>query len=975
MRFDMTQEQARERIMDAVFFSHPKLDVAWNDPVFSDMPVEKQHTFHSKCNFGQEDVLDAAIRNAQAAFEALLNLKAGRGVVFIEEPKPIHPFEGKEELGENENGLFHSRRASYGPEQDYPTDSPVCEQATPAQKRAEASGRSPEMRTRDEAEGEVKEKEDEGDGYYAESESACSGLPSRRVAPRSRSLRPYLQRLSTDIKDLSQFQQARKERIAQDKNPQLDSHTPSSPQDDSQNMLKKTSTDSLCDSAVEMSSNNSLSRISRPVSSSSSMTDMSNRHKNEVLDKAIRETQTAFEALLSYRVTMIRQSSMLLAASEGTESEMDDEMSADGKSLLLSPSESMEQPSKILDLVNAAYSGYESDSVLFDHPSKLQLTRNKRRRHHGTKKSATLTTTDTNEVSEDNDDLPYGPNVVVTNHDEEALIAFREHMAKMGRNQKRIPRPSVATIHSIMAETQSVVGTGADAITNKLRRGSMMVDFDAIEAHAHDNRDDEALDFDSEPEFGVQPAKPKQEYRFTDFLQEPLDRKSEERDIQLVEKEILQSDMTSRFLTANLANLYPSSSPANIPAVILPTARTMMIQSGRLSIESTTARKTQLLPAATFEQTIPEEEVAPRKELQIALQSQIQLPGDHQDSDHCRCSYCTTLAKPSKIPVLSRAEYELAELQSQCEAKDQHVSELLKTVQSLQGQVNVLNAKLLFLHDHHTTRPMRRRTLARHSIPVMPTPPPSSQNSNHNQWQPALPPLRETRSAKPVSRTESSITTSTMSSQNSRRSLRVFPEGEQSSHNSDMSTSRRTMGGFHNGEQFHEYHHPSPGDQDLLHRLGDDDAVSFLELEGQHQYHHHHRHHTGASMPVFSERSRSVQVSSGGMVMNMNAMRDLRYETELERVLRDMEEMEEEPEREGEDLLDTYYYMDAYKTMDQQLYRRPALPVPPPPRPMSTDQYKKHHRLSLPIQTLMSKKISIRNSFRWKSKATAAGVA
>lgn len=404
-----------------------------------------------------------------------------------------------------------------------------------------------------------------------------------------------------------------------------------------------------------------------------------------------------------------------------------------------------------------------------------------------------------------------------------------------------------------------------------------------------------------------------------------------------------------------------------------------MIQSGRLSIESTTARKMQLLPAATIDQPIPEEEedVTPRKELQIAPQSQIQLPGDHRDSDHCRCSYCTTLAKPSKIPVLSRAEYELAELQSQCEAKDQHVSELLKTVQSLQGQVNVLNAKLLFLHDHHTTRPMRRRTLARQSIPVMPTPPPS-QNNNHNQWRPALSPLMESHSAKPVSRTESSVTTSTMSSQYSQSSLHMFPEGEQSSHNSDIPTSRRTMGGFHNGEQFHEHQHPSLGDQDLLRRLGDDDAVSFLELEGQHQYHqhhHHHRHHTGASMPVFSERSRSVQVSSGGMVMNMNAMRDLRYETELERVLRDMEEVEEEPEREGEDLLDAYYYMDAYKTMDQQLYRRPALPVPPPPRPMSTDQYKKHHRLSLPIQTLMSKKISIRNSFRWKSKAAAAGVA
>ena len=97
-----------------------------------------------------------------------------------------------------------------------------------------------------------------------------------------------------------------------------------------------------------------------------------------------------------------------------------------------------------------------------------------------------------------------------------------------------------------------------------------------------------------------------------------------------------------------------------------------------------------------------------------------------------------------------------------------------------------------------------------------------------------------------------------------------------------------------------------------------------------------------------------------------------RYETELERVLRDVEEAEEEPEREGEDMLDEYYYMDAYKTMDQQLYRRPVLPVSPPPRPMSSDQYKKHHRMSLPIQSLMSKRISLANSFRWKGRATAA---
>ncbi|KAF9026422.1 hypothetical protein BGZ52_006933 [Haplosporangium bisporale] len=958
MRFDMSQEQAQERIMDAMFFSHPKLDASWCDP-FTAVSIEKRIIFQSIGIFDQEDVLDAAIRNAQAAFEALLNLKTGRGVVLAEEPKAVHPLDGMVKLGEDENGSFHSPRASVDPEHDFPTEAPICDQTKQAQKRAGASGRSSEMRTNDE--GMIKQKADEGKGYEAKPESALSGQPSRRDVPRSRLSRPHLQRLSTDIKDLSQFQHLRKERLTQEKT-QEDNHPPATPRDD-QSVFKKTSTDTLCDSAVEMSSNNSLSRMSTTISSSSSMIDVSIKRKNEVLDKAIRETQAAFEALLNYRVAMIR-SSMLLVASESTQCETKDDMT-DGKTLFLNPSESEEQPSKISDLVNTVYSGYESDSAIFDQPSKLHLSRNKRR--HRKAKEATLTVTDTNEASEEKDDLPYGPNVVVTTHDDEALAAFREHMTKMGKNQKHIPRPSVATIHSIMAETQSVVGMGVDAMTKNLRRGSMMVDFDAKDASVHDN-----LNEDPEVEFGAQPAK--REYGFMDFLQEPLDRKTEKREIQMVEQEILQSDMTSRFLTANLANLYPSSSPANIPAVILPSARTMMIQTGRLSIDSTTARKA-LLPAATVEQPIPEEEeeelFTPRKELQIAPQSQIQLPGDHHASEHCRCSYCTTLAKPSKIPVLSRAEYELAELQSQCESKDQHVSELLKTVQSLQGQVNVLNAKLLFLHDHHTTRPMRRRTLARHSTSVMSTPP-QSNNHNHNQWQATLPPLMENHHSKPVARADSSITTSTMSSRNSQRSLRMFSEGEQASHNSDMpNSSRRTMGGFHNGEQFHEHHH----DQDMLRGLGDDDAVSFLELEGRHQYPQHHRYHTGASMPVFSERSRSVQVSSGGMVMSMNNLRDARYETELERVLRDMEEVEEEPEREGEDLLDAYYYMDAYKTMDQQLYRRPALPMQPPPRPMSTDQYKKHHRLSLPIQTLMSKKISIRNSFRWKSKATAAGVA
>ncbi|KAG0007918.1 hypothetical protein BGZ80_004082 [Entomortierella chlamydospora] len=103
----------------------------------------------------------------------------------------------------------------------------------------------------------------------------------------------------------------------------------------------------------------------------------------------------------------------------------------------------------------------------------------------------------------------------------------------------------------------------------------------------------------------------------------------------------------------------------------------------------------------------------------------------------------------------------------------------------------------------------------------------------------------------------------------------------------------------------------------------------------------------------------------------MANVREIRYETELERALREIDECEEEPEREGEDQLDEHYYLDAYKTMDQRLYRRPVLPVPPPPRPMSSEMYKKHHRMSLPIQNLMSKRISLGNTLRWKGRATA----
>lgn len=140
-----------------------------------------------------------------------------------------------------------------------------------------------------------------------------------------------------------------------------------------------------------------------------------------------------------------------------------------------------------------------------------------------------------------------------------------------------------------------------------------------------------------------------------------------------------------------------------------------------------------------------------------------------------------------------------------------------------------------------------------------------------------------------------------------------------------------------------EYGHN--GGQDLS-TLEEDEAMSFLDLDDP-------QHPPPPPFPT-----------------NNSAQRPGRPGFGLREVVEEDEE-DHELEREGEDLLDEFYYMDAYKTMDQQLYRRPILPIAAPPRPMSTDQYKKHHRMSLPIQNL-SKRLSLGQTFRWKGRATAA---
>ncbi|CAO3567179.1 unnamed protein product [Mortierella alpina] len=531
-----------------------------------------------------------------------------------------------------------------------------------------------------------------------------------------------------------------------------------------------------------------------------------------------------------------------------------------------------------------------------------------------------------------------------------AVTAMQEHSARARRFNKHLPHPSMATLHSILAEADSVTGMNQPLSPAHLGQASPEQGPEYItEVHRVRVHEEATGDETYDEVLGFGARKPRREYGFMDFLQEPLDRKQEEREIKMVEKEILQSEVTTKFLAANLAGLYPSSSQSPIPPVILPSARGSMMPPSKTAGQRTiiTLQQPELWEIDPPSQQ--EESPSRTRELTLTPQEQIALPLDHRASDDCSCSFCTTLVKPSKIPVLTREEYERAELQSQCDAKDLHIAELLKTVQGLQSQVNILNAKLLFLHDHHTTRPMRRRTLVRGNQPGMPSAGGVEWFSRHQhqvtQQSSGSEDSKGFASAGPTGSNITSVTTQSCSPRLT-ASPKTFAEGHHSTHNSDA----HLNGGMMN--------QPWPSG------LEEDEAMSLLDLEDNHP--------PSTSQPYQQNMPPSMSHASAPFPRTAPHPRRPRYETELERVLRDVEEAEEEPEREGEDMLDEYYYMDAYKTMDQQLYRRPILPVSPPPRPMSSDQYKKHHRMSLPIQSLMSKRISLANSFRWKGRATAA---
>ncbi|KAF9165735.1 hypothetical protein BGX21_008815 [Mortierella sp. AD011] len=540
--------------------------------------------------------------------------------------------------------------------------------------------------------------------------------------------------------------------------------------------------------------------------------------------------------------------------------------------------------------------------------------------------------------------------VEVSSVDLVALAAMEEHKARVMRSKKHLPHPSMATLHSVQAETGSIVyakdavrGNNSGLSPNETQLLDVYEDdissvtAGSAQDHELDNTRNHKQAKNTNLKVGVK-----------DYLERPLNRKHQELhqelEVQMVEKEILRSEMTTKFLAASLTGLYPSSSPAPIPTFILPSARAMV------------ARKTKTPGLCNP----VEEPLTHNRELTLVPQEEIQLPSDHSPTENCTCTYCTTLIKPSKIPVLSRAEYDLAELQSQCDGKDQHIAELLKTVQNLQSQVNILNAKLLFLHDHHTTRPMRRRTLARNSYPLMPAHSNSQEGTNQKQCVS----VQQHGSNSGVSGSHSPADRTNGNSPNIPGSTGAFPEGVPTANDAEPQYSVGLRFSFE-----------SPLLDENEGGVHEDDVVSFLDLDNSHP--------PPPPLPAYAtqhnelSRMQTTAASNVGHAANFDRsmianVREIRYETELERALREIDECEEEPEREGEDQLDEHYYLDAYKTMDQRLYRRPVLPVPPPPRPMSSEMYKKHHRMSLPIQSLMSKRISLGNTLRWKGRATAA---
>ncbi|KAF9930231.1 hypothetical protein BGZ65_005453 [Modicella reniformis] len=553
----------------------------------------------------------------------------------------------------------------------------------------------------------------------------------------------------------------------------------------------------------------------------------------ENITTATNDVQAVFQSLLTSRVSIFANSSAVERAN--VEKSLSKDVESDSE----------------LD----AELEYQSDSALFDQPSQLLSSRKRvyqRPRSYACRflKKKSLGTAKSDDENKSDSTVEPPDNV-----DYFALAVMREHMARSMRSKKRVPQPSVATIHSITAEAGFI------------RPSSKKTDEEGVHPSSSPLKT---------PNGTMTP------------IVEPDTQQGHEENLQLVEKEILRSEQTTKFLISNLTDLYPSSTPMRIPYSILPSARNLLMQVIKSpSAKESHCQRSRGSPAMAKDELSPEE-LARCSQLTLPPQEPIQLPSNHSGLEDCSCSFCTTVMKPSKIPVMTQVEYELAELQAQCNSKDQYVAELLKAVYDLQGQVNILNAKLLFLHDHHTTRPMKKRTLTRNSYPINPvTTPAHGKYSLASHWQ-----LQGVHANQPE----------------------AFPDGILLCDNTD--------------EQL-----------DLSREPQDTGGVTWEENETRSSLDKDNCHN---SHPAAIEQGHGLY------------------------------RHDEAAELEGEDVLDEHYYTDAYKTMDEELHRRPILPVYAPPRPMSTMMYKAHQRMSLPIQTRVRKHMSLGvNTFRWRGRAAA----
>ncbi|KAF9158678.1 hypothetical protein DFQ26_007359 [Actinomortierella ambigua] len=636
-----------------------------------------------------------------------------------------------------------------------------------------------------------------------------------------------------------------------------------------------------------------------------------------------------------------------------------------------------------------------------------------------------------------------------------ALRAIHDRMRQMHQlSNKHQRRNSNATVHSIVADAHSVADVEEEDRVAAIERTNQGL------ADALNGRQDTSSQNRSQSKHGGSSVL--QRFGFRDILQEPLERKHEKKELKVVEKEILHSEAVSRHLVSSLSGMYPSTTHTPIPLSILPSAR-KQIQLNAAMAAASYATASHLAksipPPPEHVYANPEDNKDPRHRPSIEQvwkpQEPIVIPPDHQEGNAaCSCTYCRHVAKPSLIPLATREENEVAELKADCEAKEQHVTELLKTVHDLQGQVNILNAKLLFLHDHHTTRPMRRRALSRRqaSLPI-----PQQQQQQHqvstgstesteerrfrqlhhglrrgsvnsqgssasdlhaggNLYSPQTSDITMHRVGSPGSAPNLPTPQSLIASPGFATPsslLRAFPDGvplatnapTNPTHHSHASTSnvntipKDTALRHHRSlPLFSNTHHPQPPssmpgtDMDVPEFvLDEDDTMSHLDLDQDHYLNSFTTLADNRSQPHLQSSSSSSAGAAGRPITPStrsstvvsfgnhsyapypSSSTPFRAGSELELVLRDMEDAEEAEVyvREGEDQVDEYYYADAYRPMDQQLYRRPVLPVPQAPPPMSSEQYKRHQRMSLPIQNLMSRRITLANTFKWKSSRAA----